>query len=328
MAITVTQLTAFLAVVRGGSVTAAADELVVTQPSVSSALSSLGRELGCELFERAGRGIALTEAGTAFAPYAADVIGLLDRGRRAAREAASATSRRLRIAAVTTAAESFVPEMMRDFSRANPDVELTLDVGNRTHVIDCVLRHSADVAISGKPPGDRRLVAQPLSENRIVCITAPDDPATVGRPRTARELTDRAWLLRETGSGTRALNEQFLAERGLSPRILELGSNGAIKQAARAGLGISLLSRAAVEAELAGGHLGEIRLRDAPPSRPWYVLRSSVGPTRPVVEELLDHLSAHYDARSAAAADSPGSGSRSARAPLAPSATAARAVTS
>ena len=290
MAITVTQLTAFLAVVRGGSVTAAADELVVTQPSVSSAISALGREVGCELFERAGRGIRLTEAGTAFAPYAADVIGLLERGRRAARESAAASGRRLRIAAVTTAAESFVPGMMRDFADAHPDVELTLDVGNRTHVIDAVLRHGADVAISGTPPGDERLLAEPLSENRIVCITAPDDPATLGKPHSAAELAGRAWLLREPGSGTRALNEQFLAERGLVPRVLELGSNGAIKQAARAGLGVSLLSRAAVETELAAGQLGEIALRDAPPSRPWYVLRSSVGPARPVVAELLAHL--------------------------------------
>jgi LysR family transcriptional regulator, low CO2-responsive transcriptional regulator len=296
VAITVTQLTAFLAVVRGGSVTAAADELVVTQPSVSSAIAALARELGCELFERSGRGIRLTEAGSAFAPYAADVIGLLERGRRAAREAASAGGRRLRIAAVTTAAESFVPQMMRDFSHAHPGVELTLDVGNRAHVIDSVLRHSADVAISGRPPGDPRLVAEPLSENRITCITAPDDPAASGRPYAAAELADRAWLLREPGSGTRTLNEQFLADRGLEPRTLELGSNGAIKQAARAGLGISLLSRSAVEAELAAGQLGEIPLRDAPASRPWYVLRSSVGPARPVVEDLLDHLRARYAA--------------------------------
>ncbi|MGZ4167099.1 MAG: LysR family transcriptional regulator [Solirubrobacteraceae bacterium] len=299
MAITVTQLTAFLAVVRGGSVTAAADELVVTQPSVSSAIAALGRELDCELFARAGRGIRLTEAGSAFAPYAADVIGLLERGRRAAREAAAAGGRRLRIAAVTTAAESFVPEMMRDFSRAHPEVELTLDVGNRAHVIDRVLSHDADVAISGRPPGDPRLLAEPLSENEIACITAPDDPATQGRPRAAGELADRAWLLREPGSGTRALNEQFLTDRGLAPRILELGSNGAIKQAARAGLGVSLLSRAAVEAELSAGQLGEIRLRDAPLSRPWYVLRSSVGPARPLVEELLEHLRARYAAGTA-----------------------------
>jgi DNA-binding transcriptional LysR family regulator len=296
MAITVTQLTAFLAVVRGGSVTAAADELVVTQPSVSSAVSALGRGLDCELFERAGRGIRLTDAGTAFAPYAADVIGLLERGGRAAREAASVAGRRIRIAAVTTAAESFVPQMMRDFSQAHPDVELTLDVGNRAHVLDAVLRHVADLAISGKPPGDDRLLAEPLSENRIACITAPDDPAAHGDPRDARELAARAWLLREPGSGTRALNEQFLSERGLTPRILELGSNGAIKQAARAGLGVSLLSRAAVEAEIAGGSLGEIRLRDAPLTRPWYVLRSAVGPSRPVVAELLEYVRANYAA--------------------------------
>ena len=282
--------------------TAAADELVVTQPSVSSALSALSRELGCELFERAGRGIRLSEAGTAFAPYAADVIGLLERGRRAAREAAAAGGRRLRIAAVTTAAESFVPEMMRDFSHAHPDIELTLEVGNRAYVIESVLSHSADVAISGRPPGDPRLVAEPLSENRITCITAPEDPAAGGTARAAAELGDRPWLLRERGSGTRALNEQFLTERGLTPPILELGSNGAIKQAARAGLGISLVSRAAVEDELAGGRLGEIRLSDAPPSRPWYILRSSVGPPRPLVEQLLVHLRAHYGAGSAARA--------------------------
>ncbi len=291
-----TQLTAFLAVVRGGSVTAAADELVVTQPSVSSAISALARELECELFERSGRGIRLTDAGTAFAPYAADVIGLLERGRRATREAASVASRRLRIAAVTTAAESFVPEMMREFSQAHPDVELILDVGNRAHVLDSVMRHVADVAISGRPPGDERLLAEPLSENRIACITAPDDPATAGHPRDGSDLAGRAWLLREPGSGTRALNEQFLADRGLAPRILELGSNGAIKQAARAGLGVSLLSRAAVEAEIASGWLGEIRLRDPPLTRPWYVLRSSVGPSRNVVAQLLDYLRANYAA--------------------------------
>src|SRR5437763_11493437 len=89
MAITVTQLRTFLAVLERGSVTAAADALVVTQPSVSSALAGLGRELGCELFERAGRGIRPTEAGAAFAPYATDVIGLLERGAEAAREAAA-----------------------------------------------------------------------------------------------------------------------------------------------------------------------------------------------------------------------------------------------
>jgi DNA-binding transcriptional LysR family regulator len=292
VAITVTQLTSFLAVIRGGSVTAAADELVVTQPSVSSALAALSRELGCELFERSGRGIRLTAAGEAFAPYAADVVGLLQTGRDAVQEAAELAARQLKIAAVTTAAESFVPPLIHAFAHEHPDVELTLDVGNRQYVLDRVLSHEVDVVISGKPPADRRLTAQPLADNEIVCITSPDDPTAAGPPVTTAELDGRAWLLREHGSGTRTLNEQFLADRGLEPRTLTLGSNGAIKRGAASGLGVSLLSRDAVAAELAAGQLGEIELLDGPPARPWFVLVSSVGPVRPVVDQFVSFVRA------------------------------------
>jgi len=287
MAITVTQLRAFLAVIRGGSITTAADELVVTQPSVSAAVASLGRELDCALFERAGRGIRPTEAGAAFAPYAADVIGLLEQGREAAREAAGVAARRLQIAAVTTAAESFVPMLMRSFAAEHPDVELTLDVGNREQVLERLLDHSADVAVSGRPPVDERLVAEPLMENEIVCITAPDDPLTAAGPVASGAMPERAWLLREQGSGTRALNLQFLEDRGLEPTTLTLGSNGAIRQAARAGLGVSLLSRVAVEAELAAGLLGQVELTDPPTARSWFVLRSAIGPESEAVEAFV-----------------------------------------
>src|SRR5581483_2967847 len=120
-------------------------------------------------------------------------------------------------------------------------------------VLDGIRSHRVDVAIVGRPPSDDRLAAEPLAENEIVCITAPDDPAVTRSTVRADELESRPWLLREPGSGTRALNEDFLAERGLVPQTLTLGSNGAIKQAARAGLGVSLLSREAVEGELASG---------------------------------------------------------------------------
>jgi LysR family transcriptional regulator, low CO2-responsive transcriptional regulator len=284
---TVTQLKTLLAVVREGSVTAAADELVVTQPSVSSALAALARELGCELFERSGRGIRLTASGAAFAPYAADVIGLLERGRQAAQEAAEAAAHELQIIAVTTAAESFVPPLMRLFADQHPEIELTLAVGNRHEVLERVLNHSVDVAILGKPPADDRLVAARLTDNEIVCITAPDDPAVGQGRQEAVELAGRRWLLREAGSGTRTLNEQFLTERGLDPSTLTLGSNGAIKQAARAGLGVSLVSRAAVETELASGRLGELKLKDGPAKRSWFVVRAAVGPVRAPVEMFI-----------------------------------------
>ena len=272
--------------------TAAADALVVTQPSVSSALAALGRELGCDLFARQGRGVTLTPAGHAFVPYTTDVIGLLGQGQGAAREAAQLSARRLQLAAVTTAAESFVPPLLRAFSPRDPAVDLTLVVGNRHQVLEHVLDHSVDLAISGKPPADDRLHAEPLLDNEITCITAPDDPAA-GTLQTAADLAGRVWLLRESGSGTRTLNEDFLSQRGLSPDILTLGSNGAIKQAARAGLGISLLSRAAVEAELDSGLLGELPLRDGPARRSWYLLRSAIGPVRPTVQEFVAFVRTH-----------------------------------
>jgi DNA-binding transcriptional LysR family regulator len=287
MAITVTQLTTFLTVIGSGSVTAAADELVVTQPTVSSAISALSRELDCELFERSGRGVQLTAAGRAFEPYATDVVGLLQAGRQAAREASQEVASRLRIIAVTTAAESFVPPLMRAFSDRHPDVGLTLDVANQQTVIERIRTHRADVAILGKPPVDDRLAAEALFSNQIVCIAAPDDPAVQQPEVSATQLGGRPWLLREEGSGTRTLNERFLEERGMSAETLTLGSNGAIKQAVRAGLGVSLVSRAAVEGELAAGRLGEIRLSDGPPDRTWYVVRSAVGPVRDVVRSFL-----------------------------------------
>src|SRR5919202_4297968 len=154
MAVTVTQLRSFLAVVRTGSVTAAAEELVVSQPSVSAAVSALGRELGVELTERVGRNVRPSSAGKVFASYAADVIGLLDQGARAAREAADRAATELRNGAVTTAGEYIPPQLMQAFAARHPEVTLSLDVGNRERVFERLRTHRSDIAIGGRPPGD------------------------------------------------------------------------------------------------------------------------------------------------------------------------------
>ncbi len=286
MAITVTQLTAFLAVVRSGSVTAAADELAVSQPSVSSALAALSRELDCQLFQRIGRGIEPTAAGHAFAAYAGDVIGLLEDGRRAAHDAADRAARELRVAAVTTAAETFLPGLLARFGEVNREVRVTLGVAASQEVLTAVSEHRADVGVLARSPRDPRLEAVALGRNEIVCITAVSDDREDRAVLTAA-LADRVWLLREPGSGTRLAVEQFLTERGIAPATLTLGSNAAIKQAARVGLGVALISRAVVADELEQGLLAEVALRDGPPSRPWYLLHSGVGPQLAPVQAFV-----------------------------------------
>jgi LysR family transcriptional regulator, low CO2-responsive transcriptional regulator len=177
---------------------------------------------------------------------------------------------------------------MQAFGERHPDIGLTLDVGNREQVFQRMLEHRADVAIGGRPPDGDRLVGDAFSaNNRFALITSADDPLVKGRSVRLAELADRFWLLREPGSGTRMINEQFLAGHDVQPRVLTLGSNGAIKQAARAGIGVSLQSRIAVELELRSGLLGEIRLRERFPERHWYALRSAVGPVSGTVEAFM-----------------------------------------
>jgi LysR family transcriptional regulator, low CO2-responsive transcriptional regulator len=287
MAVTLTQLTAFLAVVRRGSVTAAAQELVVTQPSVSAAISALERELGVELTERVGRTLAPTPAGRAYMEYAAAVIGLLDRGRRAAREAAAPDTQTLRVSAVTTAGEHMAPLLLQAFRERHPELEVSLDVGNRDTVFARLVDHKVDVAITGRIPVGLPAHGEPFAANEIVLITAAADPLARRRWVAPEELARRPWLVREPGSGTRAMCEEYLASQEISPELLTLGSNGAIRQAARVGLGVAMVSRIAAELELDHGLLGLIRVRGGLPQRSWYVVRSAVGPRPEAVQQFI-----------------------------------------
>jgi LysR family transcriptional regulator, low CO2-responsive transcriptional regulator len=288
MAVTLNQLSTFLAVAREGSVSAAAEKLYVTQPSISAAVASLSRELGVELTERVGRGVALTPAGEAFRPYAADVLGLIQQGKRAAAEAADNSTRSLSIVAVATAAEYVVPALLRPFAVLHPEIKLSLEVANRATLFERILEHEVDVAIAGRPPEDERLAGTAFLDNEYVLIVEPSDPLATARSVTGPELADRVWLQREPGSGTRQLVDEFLADHDLRPQTLTLGSNGAIKEAVRLGLGVSLQSRTAVEHELATGTLAKVTVRGGLPRREWYALRSATLPPRPAVELFLD----------------------------------------
>ena len=230
MAVTVTQLRSFLAVVRTGSVTAAAEELVVSQPSVSAAVSALSRELGVELTERVGRNVRPSPAGKVFASYAADVVGLLGQGARAAREAADRAVTELRIGAVTTAGEHIAPQLMQAFHERHPEVTLSVDVGNRERVFERLRTHRSDIAIGGRPPDDG-FVAERFLDNPIVVITAADDPLAQARRVRVEELGARPWLLREEGSGTRSMTEEFLA----APRSPPAGAHPRLQRRHQAG---------------------------------------------------------------------------------------------
>lgn len=288
---TIGQLRTFLAVVRNGSVRGAAAALFVSEPSVSAAVAALERELKADLFERHGRGVRLTTAGEAFARYVADALGMLEQGIDAARDAARPGTGRLRLVSVTTAGEYIVPRLLREFRAREPEVEPILEVGNRAFALDRLVAREADLGIGGRPPQGRGLAGVRILPNHLILVAAPAHPL-VGRSAVAvADLSGETWLMREQGSGTSAATEEFLAGAGIQPRArLMLGSNGAVKQAAAVGLGITLLSRDAVALEIDAGILAEVSVKGLPLRRHWYALYLERGALPPAAERFLKFL--------------------------------------
>jgi DNA-binding transcriptional LysR family regulator len=263
------QLRTFLEVARLGSVQEAAESLVVSQPAVSAALAGLQKTVGVRLTERDGRGIRLTEAGKAFELSGRRIVSLLEDAERRAREIADASEGRLRIAAVTTAAEHLAPSMLHRFRLQQPEASVDLDVGNHTYVWDRLRHWEADLVIGGRPPLDLPLRTLATRTHELIVIAPADDSFAL------LPLGEATWLVREPGSGTRAATESAFTAMGIDPPRLSITSNGAIGACVRAGLGYSLVSRDAVRNDLQAGHLRQIDTPVTPISSRWHLVAAS-----------------------------------------------------
>jgi LysR family transcriptional regulator, low CO2-responsive transcriptional regulator len=262
---TAARLRAYVAVAELGSVRAAAQRLYVTESSVSAAVSALANEVGVALVERRGRGLQITPAGEVYAHYARTILGLHDEAFAAARGELNPGQGQIRLAAVTTAAEHLLPEMLARFHSSHEGMSLRLNVVTREQIWPLLERHEVDVAIAGRPPTGAALRVRAVRANELVAVAAPDHLADFSLERTT-------WLMRELGSGTRATCEALLVNADVQPPQLTLGSNGAVIAGAIAGLGATLVSREAVRAHLRDGRLAELGVAGLPLSRPWHAV--------------------------------------------------------
>jgi LysR family transcriptional regulator, low CO2-responsive transcriptional regulator len=291
---TLNQLRSFLAVAETGSVRAAAEDLVVTQAAVSASLAALQKSLGVALVTPDGRGLRLTDAGASYARYARRILGLLDEAARAAAAAADPERGELRIAAVTTAAEQIVPGILSGFRRRHPQTGVRLEAGNRDRVRGLLDRHQVDLVLGGRPEPAWDVVVHAVRAHELVVVAAPElaaageQAAGQGAGSLLPWLARQTWLLREPGSGTRASTDALLADLDISPLTLMVGSNVAIRESAQVGLGVTLLSRDAVAAELAAGQLAELPVPGTPLHRDWYLV-AHPGRLPPAAARLVTH---------------------------------------
>jgi DNA-binding transcriptional LysR family regulator len=263
----------FLAVARLASYTRAAQELSIAQPAISHQVKALERELGVELFERRGRHVELTPAGRTLAATGREVFHELDEGARLLAELTLGAGGTVDIAADTTSGIYVVPAALGAFHRAQPGIDVTLHVENRIGVLRRLTERTCDLAVMADPPGSIGVGVVPFLLDRLVAIAAPDYPLSGGRSISLATLAAERFLLRETGSGTRAATERLFARAGLRLEpAMELGSTGAIKQAVTAGLGISVVSRWAIELELQLGRIAILDVAGLPIERRWSIV--------------------------------------------------------
>lgn len=287
---TLRQLKVFEAIPRHLSFTRAAEELYLTQPTVSMQIKQLSGTVGMPLFEQIGKRIYLTEAGQELHTTCREVFDCLERFEMNIANRKGLKTGRLRLA-VTTSAKYITPRALGEFCKLYPNVDVALKVTNQEHLLERMVKNLDDLYIYGQPPEHFDVVAQPFMENPLVVIAARDHPL-VGRKRISlQRIAEEPFIMREPGSGTRTMALRIFDKHHITIKErMEIGSNEAIKQAVATGLGISVLSRHSLILEGGRGALAVLDVQGFPIIRNWYVVYPAGKHLSMVAQTFLDFL--------------------------------------
>jgi len=267
---TLHQLKVFETVARHGSFTRAAEELLITQPTVSSQVKHLAKSVGLPLFEQIGKQLYLTDAGQELLATCKDVFERLDNFEMTVADFKGAKQGRLRLAVVTTA-KYFIPRLLGSFCQHYPAIDIALQVVNHEQITERMLENKDDLYILSQPPEDIDLCSQSFLDNPLVVIARADHPLAGQKNISIKALNGEPFIMRESGSGTRRAVQALFEKHKVSVRVrLELGSNEAIKQAIAGGLGISVLSQHTLYSEGDSKEFAILDVESFPIQRRWY----------------------------------------------------------
>ena len=267
------QLQVFEAIVRQGSFTRAAEELYLTQPTVSMQIKKLADTVGLPLFEHVGRGVRPTEAGLVMYEASRRIFENLANLEMKIADIKGIRRGRLRLGMITTA-QYFAPQVIGDFCRRYPGIDVAVKVANRELINDRINANEDDLYIMGQAPREAMdIVAFPFAPNPLVVLAPGDHPLVGEKDITLKRLVREPFIMREPGSGIRGAVERLLDTRGLRADVrMELGGNEAIKHAIAAKLGISVLSLHALSLIGADGPVRILDVEGFPIVRQWYIV--------------------------------------------------------
>lgn len=272
---TLTQLRIFLAVAERGHVTRAAESLGITQAAASAAIASLENKYRVKLFNRVGRSVQLSDAGTLFV---AEARAVLDQARIAERrlgDLGGTTLGKLDIAASQTIANYWLPRRLSAFHDRYPGVQLNVVISNTREVEALVASGEADVGFVEGTTRAPELILNEVDHDQLALVVSAKRWPSLGSGNKEIDITNMPWVVREPGSGTREVLETLAARAGIKWHdlnvVLELPSNEAVREAVEAGAGATLISRHVAATSLETGRLLALPL-DVPP-RSYHMVR-------------------------------------------------------
>jgi len=270
---TLRQLQVFEAIVRLGSFTRAAEELFLTQPTVSMQIKKLNDAMGLPLFEHVGRNVVPTEAGHELYGACTKVFDTLSNLEMKIDDLKGMKRGRLRIAGITMA-KYITPEMLGEFSRLYPGIDLSLKVTNRERVIERMLENKDDLYILGQMADyEIDVEMHPFSPNPLVVLAPRDHPLVGKKNIPLEEIAKEPFIIREPGSGIRDAMMRTFEEKNIQLKVrMELGSNEAIKHAIVGGLGLSVLSLHTLTLDGADSPVAILDVEGFPIMRQWFIV--------------------------------------------------------
>ena len=267
---TLPQLRVFEASARLGSLTRAAEELHIAQPTASVQIKKLTETVGLPLFEHVGRHVYLTDAGQRLYEGCHEVFRALSTVDESLNGLRAMESGQLRLAACSTG-KYFAPRMLGAFIQRYPGVEASLEIHNCNTLLDRLASNADDLYLFASPLDRDDIVTQALLPNPLVVFARDDHPLANARQISLERIAAEPFLMREPGSGTRLLATKIFERHGLAPKVrMELSTDEAIKEAILAGLGVSIMSRFTLGLEPEPSRLICLDIDGFPIENHWY----------------------------------------------------------
>ena len=282
------QLRIFCAVARLAGFTKASEALYISQPAVSAQVKALERAVGAPLVEREGRNIRLTEAGRLVYEHGQQIFAIGNSLGRAVDALLGLEAGRLAIAASTTPGDYLLPPIIGAFKERHPKVEVELRIANTQAIIRSLAQREVDLGFIGDPVEHPDLSLLQFRLDEIALFVDPKHPWARRKAIGAKDLAGSRVILREPGSATRKWSEESLRSLGVHYTVaMELGSNEAVKRAVMAGLGVGMLSRFALDLEVATGALRPVPVKGFKPQRWLYVAHNRHARFTPAQQAFL-----------------------------------------